>query len=295
MGNLEVNYSTVQARQNSYTQLTSYFDAQKQISWCYMHPEPRSCFTPTLLGELVVWLSGTSGMIEGSAQHNVKYFVLASKDVDTFNLGGDLDLFKRHILARDRDELLQYAVSCISCIYAFHSHLNHTSATSIALVQGLALGGGFESALAANILIAERGTVMGLPEILFNLFPGMGALTFLGRRVGHQKAEKIISSGELYLAEELYEMGVVDVLAEQGEGEKAVYDYIQREEKSRNGILALRKARDICQPVTFEELFRITCVWVDAALRLEAKDLRMMERLVNRQTKKYLAQPSGPG
>jgi DSF synthase len=79
---------------------------------------------------------------------------------------------------------------------------------------------------------------------------------------------------------------VVDVLAEPGEGEGAVYDYVRREEKSRNGILALRAAREISQPVPYEELIRITEVWVDAALRLEAKDLRMMERLVSRQTSK---------
>ena len=167
-----------------------------------------------------------------------------------------------------------------------HSHLNRPSVTSIALVQGQALGGGFESALAANVLIAERGAKMGLPEILFNLFPGMGAMTFLGRRVGHHKAEKIILSGKLYLAEELYEMGVVDVLAEPGEGEAAVYDHVRREEKSRNGILALRSAREVSQPVSYDELIRITEIWVDAALRLESKDLRMMERLVSRQTSK---------
>jgi DSF synthase len=128
---------------------------------------------------------------------------------------------------------------------------------------------------------------LGLPEILFNLFPGMGALSLLGRRVGYQKAEQIILSGRLYLAEELHEMGVVDVLAEPGEGEWAVHDYIRRETRSRNGILALRSAREISQPASYDELIRITEVWVDAALRLESRDLRMMERLVSRQTGKH--------
>jgi DSF synthase len=114
----------------------------------------------------------------------------------------------------------------------------------------------------------------------------MGAMTFLGRRVGHQKAEKIILSGKLYLAEELFEMGAIDVLAEPGEGEKAVYEYIRKESKARNGSLALRAAREISQPASYEELIRITEIWVDAALRLSEKDLRMMERLVSRQTGK---------
>lgn len=286
---------TLQPQQTSYTQLTTYFDPHHQIAWGYMHAEPRPCFTPTLLRELLAWGHGMAGMIDDPAQVDVKYFVIASKVPDTFSLGGDLNLFMRHIAARDRDALYHYAISCIDCSYAVHSHLKRPNVTSIALVQGQALGGGFESALAANVLVAERGAKMGLPEILFNLFPGMGALTLLGRKIGFGKAEKIILSGKLYSAEEMHELGVVDVLAEPGEGEGAVYAYVRREEKSRNGIQALRAAREVSQPVSYDELVRITEIWVDAALRLESKDLRMMERLVSRQTgKAETAAAAGP-
>lgn len=51
------------------------------------------------------------------------------------------------------------------------------------MVQGDAFGGGLEFALSSNILVAEQGTRLGFPEILFNLFPGMGAYTFLYRKV----------------------------------------------------------------------------------------------------------------
>jgi len=81
-------------------------------------------------------------------------------------------------------------------------------------------------------------------------------------------------------------MGVVDVLAEPGEGEQAVYEFVRRESRARNGTLALREAREVSQPVSYEELMRITEIWVDAAFRLGPKDLRMMERLVARQNGK---------
>ncbi len=286
MAHLQAVRNTLPAQHNEYTQLTTYFDPHSQVAWGYMHAEPRPCFTPTLLRELIAWGNSMVGKIDDPAEPDVKYFVIASSVADTFSLGGDLSLFMKHIMAKDRQALYHYALSCIDCSFAVHSHLNRPGVTSIALVQGQALGGGFESALAANVLIAERGAKMGLPEILFNLFPGMGAMTFLGRRVGYHQAEKIIRSGKLYLAEELHDLGVLDVLAEPGEGESAVYDYVRREDKSRNGILALRAAREISQPVTYDELIRITEIWVDAALRLEARDLRMMERLVSRQTGK---------
>ncbi|MHB8982039.1 crotonase/enoyl-CoA hydratase family protein [Thiobacillus sp.] len=292
MAHLQAVRSTLQPQHNSYTQLTTYFDPHSKIAWGYMHAEPRPCFTPTLLRELLAWGQGLVATIDEAGPQEVKYFVVASKIADTFSLGGDLSLFMQYIMARDRDALYRYAISCVDCSYAVHSHLDRPNLTSIALVQGQALGGGFESALAANVLVAERGAKMGLPEILFNLFPGMGAMTFLGRRVGHHTAERIIRSGKLYLAEELYEMGVVDVLAEPGEGESAVSDYVRREEKSRNGILALRAAREVSQPAPYEELVRITEIWVDAALRLDSKDLRMMERLVSRQTAKAETPPA---
>jgi DSF synthase len=284
MTHLQAVRTSLQPQQNAYTQLTTYFDPHSQVAWGYMHSEPRPCFTPTLLHELLSWCHSVAKQIDDPDQADVRYMVTASSHPDVFNYGGDLNRFAELIAAGDRDCLTQYAQACIEPLYLNAVHLNRPGVKSIALVQGDALGGGFECALSGNVLIAERGTKLGFPEILFNLFPGMGALSLLGRRVGYQKAEHMILSGRLFLAEELHALGVVDVLAEPGEGEKAVHDYIRREARSRNGTLALRSVRDEIQPISYAELKRVTEIWVDAALRLEAKDLRMMERLVSRQT-----------
>ncbi len=285
MQHLQPVRSALQPENNRYTQLTTYLDAHNGIAWGYMHAEPRPCFSPLLLKELQAWNKQLVETID-SLEQPINYQVCASSVEGIYNLGGDLSLFLHLIEIRDREALLRYAISCIEPLYAFSMHLHRPNLRTISLVQGDALGGGFECALAANLLVAERGCKMGLPEILFNLFPGMGAMTFLSRRANHQTAEKVILSGKLYLAEELFEMGIVDVLAEPGEGERAVYDLIRKESRSRNGILAIRSARETSQPVNYDELLRITEIWVDAALRLESKDLRMMERLVSRQTGK---------
>jgi DSF synthase len=293
MSHLQPVQSTLQPDSNNFTQLTTYLDTHNGIAWGYMHADPRPCFSPSLLKELHSWNNFLVQEID-KLEHPVHYQVCASSVEGIFNLGGDLDLFRQLIEQRDKDALLRYAVACIEPLYSFATHLNRPGLKTISLVQGDALGGGFECALAANVLIAERGCKLGLPEILFNLFPGMGAMTFLGRRVGHHKAEKIILSGKLYLAEELHEMGVVDILAEQGQGEQAVYEFIRRESKARNGALAVRAAREVSQPVSHDELMRITEIWVEAALRLGQKDLRMMERLVSRQTGKSGSGSSHP-
>jgi DSF synthase len=287
MSHLQSVQSTLQPDSNNYAQLATYLDTHNGIAWGYMHAAPRPCFTYSLLTDYMTWFADLTSLIDRSPQEaSVSYVVIASSVDGVYNLGGDLNLFHSLIQEKDRQNLLRYARACIEPLYLNAVHLNRPNLKTITLVQGDALGGGFECALSGNTLIAERGCKMGFPEILFNLFPGMGALTLLGRRIGHQKAEQIILSGKLYLAEELYEMGVVDILAEPGEGESAVYEFVRRESRARNGTLALRSAREISQPISYDELVRIAEIWVDAAFRLEPKDLRMMERLVSRQTGK---------
>ena len=286
MAHLQAVRTTLQPQQNAYTQLTTYFDPHSQVAWGYMNSEPRPCFTGVLLREIVDWFGDIAKRLDDPEQVDIDYVVVASAHQGVYNLGGDLNLFRQLIEQRDRESLYKYAQACIRPLFLNALHLNRPNLKTITLVQGDALGGGFECALSGNVLIAERGTKMGFPEILFNLFPGMGAMTLLGRRIGYSKAEKLILSGKLYTAEEMYELGAVDVLAEPGEGEQAVYEFIRKEARQRNGALALRAAREISQPIAHDDLMRIAEIWVDAALRLEAKDLRMMERLVARQTGK---------
>ena len=263
----------------SYDELQVHVDKQHRVCWCYMQAKGRPCFSDSMLDELNDWFSR---LRRHGGTLDVGYHVIASAMPGTYNLGGDLDLVHSHIQRKDRDGLYRYGRKCIDALYANMTRFERPI-TTISLVQGDALGGGFEAALSSDVLIAEKGTQLGFPEVLFNLFPGMGAYSLLARKLGPKQAERMILSGELYSAETLYDMGLVDVLAEPGEGELAVYAHIRRENRARNGFAALRRARDSVDPITFEELDRIVRIWVDAALTIEPRDLRMMQRLVSRQ------------
>lgn len=271
-----------------YTQLKTHYDAKYKIGWFLMDAAPRPCFTPTLLNEISSFFDDVKAEMRMSNNEKYDFIVLGSNVQDTFNLGGDLDLFSAKILQGDRDVLLKYAIACIDVLYANMTHLD-VEAVTVSIVKGDALGGGFEAALSSNLLIAERGVKMGLPEVLFNLFPGMGAFSLLSRKVGTAMAEKMIFSGKLYLAEELFEMGVVDILAEKGEAELALYKHIKTVNRMANSHKAMQKVKDICNTINYQELLDITNVWVDAALKLNDKDLRMMTRLVTRQNAKSLS------
>ena len=262
-----------------YDDLTAYVDRKYACAWCYWHPQPRTCFTTGLLDGLNDWFAYLG---KHAKRLGVKYHVIASESPGVFNLGGDLDLFRTLAKKGDREGLMGYGKACIDVLYANISDFDQ-DVTTISLVQGEALGGGFEAAVSSDVIIAEKGSRMGFPEILFNLFPGMGAYSILSRKLGPKRAEKMILSGKCYTAEELYEVGLVDVLVNEGEGEEAVYEYIKRENRARNGFRAMRKVRDYCDPITYKELIDVVEIWVDTVLDLDRRDLRMMKRLVSRQ------------
>ena len=161
---------------------------------------------------------------------------------------------------------------------------------TVALIQGDALGGGLEMALACHTIVAEEGVGMGLPEVLFGLFPGMGAYSFLCKRVSPRQAEKMILSGEVYSSEEMYRLGVVDVLVPKGQGESAVQDLIRQQQRAPYSHLAMNAVRKIGQPVSYDELMGITEVWVDTALALGDKSLKTMDRIVRAQARRSSAE-----
>jgi DSF synthase len=90
-------------------------------------------------------------------------------------------------------------------------------------------------------------------------------------------------SGSVYTAEQLHEMGVVDVLVDDGGGEGAVHTYVEKHKRRPNAYESVYRARQRYHPVTSEELTDIADIWVDAAMRARAKDLRIMEMLVKSQ------------
>lgn len=267
----------------SFSELHVEYDKDLQAIWAYMQGIPRPCFTPTLLKE-VITLNARIPQLGG-----VKYVIGASDVPQVYNLGGDLNLFLQYIEQGEREQLRQYAYDCVECGYGNATQIKH-GITTIALVQGSALGGGFEGALSSNVVVAEENAKLGFPEILFNLFPGMGAYTFLSRKIPVNQVEKMVLSGEQYTGADLYEMGVVDVLAKDGEGEQAVKEYIDGHRSQQRARVAIHQARSRLNPVTIEELRDIVDIWVEAAMDTDEESLRVMHRLVRAQDRKLLTE-----
>ena len=262
------------------------YNAKQEAIWAYFKPSGRPCFSPTSLKEAKSIQKSIIGYFKNDQgkPYPVRYVIMASKTPGIFNLGGDLNLFIKLIKNQRRDLLLEYATACIDIGY-LNSVALHLPLTTISLVEGSALGGGMESAMSGNVLIAEEQAQMGVPEIRFNLIPGMGAYSFIARKAGVKTAQEMMQKGEIYSAREMYDLKIVDVLAETGKGHEAVDEYIRKHKRIANGMQALEKVKQFYDPVTYEELIGITRIWVDAALQLGDKDIRVMQRLVKAQNR----------
>jgi len=263
-------------------------DTLNATCWCYMEPVGKPSYTHELMHDISRMqktITDTFGNLPNQAAAPFSWFVMASAVPGIYNLGGDLGHFAQRIRSRDLKAMRHYGHVAVEAIHrnvvAFDAPV-----VTMALVQGDALGGGFEHALSFDLIVAERSAKMGLPEILFNMFPGMGAYSFLSRRMSRDKAEALILSGRIHTAEELHDMGVVDVLAEDGQGQAAVLDYIARHNRKHNAHQAMYRARRRVNPVTLDELYDVVDIWAEAALNLTEADLRKMDRLCSAQNRR---------
>jgi DSF synthase len=275
-----------------YQEITVRYDEPHQAIWYYFSPTLRPCFSLKMLQEIRDLFQGVTDYFlsrNSDSEPPIRYLILTSQIPGIFNLGGDLALFSQLIKAKNRQQLLSYAKLCVELCY-LNSVSLHLPITTMSLVEGIALGGGFESAMASNILIATEHAEMGLPEIRFNLFPGMGAYSFLARTCGMLTAEKMITSGQMYTARQLHDMGIVNAIVSAENAQESVEKFIRRHRQSGNGRRAIQLASQRYHPINHQELIDITEIWVDAALRLQDRDLRMMDRLVKAQFRKMSKQ-----
>ncbi len=122
----------------------------------------------------------------------------------------------------------------------------------IAAVNGFALGGGFELALACDLIVASAGATFGLPEPSLGLVPGGGGTQRLTRAVGRYRAKDLLLTGRRLSAQEAREWGMISAIAADGDAVRAALD------------LAVAIARQA--PLATHALKRLVDEGADAAL-----------------------------
>jgi 3-hydroxyacyl-CoA dehydrogenase len=146
---------------------------------------------------------------DGTTHPPVRALVIASSNPFLFSAGADIKAFTS--MGQDAGEEL---------IHAAHSLLRELGSdgiATIAAVNGLAFGGGCELAMACDVRIAARSATFGQPEIKLGIIPGFGGTQRLPRLVGENKALEMNLVGDPIMAEEAFELGLVNRMVEDHE------------------------------------------------------------------------------
>jgi len=133
---------------------------------------------------------------------DVKALVIASSNPFLFSAGADIKAFTS--MDEDSGEQL------IGAAHALLREFGSEGIATIAAVNGLAFGGGCELAMACDVRIAARSAMFGQPEIKLGIIPGFGGTQRLPRLVGENKALEMNLVGDPILAEEAFELGLVN-------------------------------------------------------------------------------------
>jgi enoyl-CoA hydratase/carnithine racemase len=126
------------------------------------------------------------------------------------------------------------------------------SIPTIAAINGYALGGGLELALACDFRVAAPNAKMGLPEINLGIMPGAGGTTRVPRLIGMAKAKELIFLGEIIDAFRAEQIGLVDKVTAQGDSMATAMEWAKK--LSAKAPVALRTAKESIQDGASEPL-----------------------------------------
>ena len=180
-----------------YSKEGSFFSPEKNIGIIKLNrPTAYNALNDQLISEL------QQALKEAEADDEVKVVVITAEGQKVFCTGADLKL------ASELDE--KSALPLIQQGQGIFNYIENFPKPTIAAINGLALGGGLELALACDIRIASEEAKVGCPETSIGLIPAWGGIQRLPRIVGTGKAKELIFTGAMITAKEAGEIGLVN-------------------------------------------------------------------------------------
>jgi 3-hydroxypropionyl-coenzyme A dehydratase len=147
-----------------------------------------------------------------AADDNIKVVIITGAGERSFCAGADIS----YMVNIDPMQAERYATSAQAVI----NRIERLEKPVIAAVNGFALGGGCELAMACDIRIASSNAKIGQPEVTIGIPPGWGGTQRLMRLVGPAKAKELIFTGKMIMADEAYQIGLVNKVVSVGPDDK---------------------------------------------------------------------------
>jgi cyclohexa-1,5-dienecarbonyl-CoA hydratase len=183
-------------------------------------------------------LEGALGRVE--RESNAVVCVLGSTGDKAFSSGVDI-----------KDHTAERVKAMLDGFHDVIRKVRSLECVTVAGVRGMALGGGFELALACDMIVAEEGSTFGVPEIWLGCFPPVAA-AMLPRHLSPQKAYEIVLSGEPITAAEAGAMGLVNAVAPRGHLEETLERFISLfTEKSGSALRIAKRALRVAEERAF--------------------------------------------
>lgn len=190
-------------------------------------PEALNALNRDLLSELSTFFD------EAASDDNIRVVILTGSGEKSFVAGADIKEFS-HFSQKEGEALSAEGQ------HQVFDKIENFGKPVIAAVNGFALGGGLELAMASHIRIATDNAKLGLPEVTLGLIPGYGGTQRLPRLVGRGRAAQMIFTAEMISAQRAFEIGLVNEVVAQPElldRAKAIASKI-----SKNSSVAISKA-----------------------------------------------------
>ena len=230
---------------------------RKALSWqvtegvieLALHREPCNELGSLSLAELEEFAAAFEGL-----QQEAHALIIYSDLKAGFCAGADLRELYRRSQAMDKIEALKGVREFLERIHRVLNLIDAAPLTTIAAVHGVTFGGGFELALACDLIIADKMARFCFPELRLGLIPGFGGIPRLKRDLGNAVVRDLLLTGRSFNATKAQQIGLVSQVVGEGEALRAARATAAQLGKFDRETAAA--AKRFIKPIPHEELRR---------------------------------------
>ena len=239
----------------------------KTISWemkegvveLALHRAPANEIGSETLEEMERFVAELERVVEGAMGHapdgeRASALVVYSTEKAGFSAGADLRELYHRAQGMGKAEATAGVRSFLERIHKVLNTIDAAPLVTIAAVHGVCFGGGFELALACDLIVADKMARFAFPELRLGLVPGFGGIPRLKRDVGNAVVRDLLLTGRSFNAQKVNAVGLVSQVAAEGEALRVARATAQQVRKFDRGTTAA--AKRFMKPVPHEELRR---------------------------------------
>lgn len=191
---------------------------ENQVATLTINNSPVNALSQTVITELLKYLTDIAN------DDNVRVVLITGAGKRAFSAGDDIKELPSLLKVKDKEAATEFTKQ----LHKMINTLANLPKPTVAVINGVALGGGCEIALACDLRIASDKSQIGLPEIKIGVHPGGGGTQRLPRLIGISKAKEMMFLGAPITAKEAYRIGLVNFLVSEDELPKMATEIASR-------------------------------------------------------------------